>query len=151
MNSVQKLTLAGFLVALDVVDSAFYIPVGASKCMSVQHMVNVTATMAFRARHGVKTVLATSPIRVLLSTGSLWVFSSNMCDALLTRLLFCYRPQIHTAVIREVEKARVLLGADKIIGVSVQTVEQALLAQRSGCGVLYFHKTGCPGVGLDDS
>ena len=35
-----------------------------------------------------------------------------------------------------VEQARVLLGPDKIIGASVQTVEQALLAQNSGADYL---------------
>ena len=102
MNSVQKLTLAGILIALGVVGSAFYIPVGASKCMPVQHMVNVIAAMVLGPWYGVGMAFASSLIRVLLSTGSLLAFPGSMCGALLAGLLFHYRPKIYMAVIGEV-------------------------------------------------
>ena len=41
--SIQKLAISGVLIALAVVLSGFSIPIGASKCFPIQHMVNVIA------------------------------------------------------------------------------------------------------------
>ena len=40
-TNVKKLTVAGVLVAVGVACSTFSIPVGASRCFPIQHMVNV--------------------------------------------------------------------------------------------------------------
>ena len=41
--SIKKTALAGMLVALTVALSGFSIPIGASKCFPIQHLVNVLA------------------------------------------------------------------------------------------------------------
>ena len=44
-RNMKKLTYSGILIALAVVCSAFYIPVGPAKCFPIQHMVNVLAAV----------------------------------------------------------------------------------------------------------
>ena len=40
-ETLKKLAASGMMVALIIVLSGFYIPVGASKCFPVQHMMNI--------------------------------------------------------------------------------------------------------------
>ena len=54
MNSnVKKLTLAGLLIALGVACSTFAIPIGASRCFPIQHMVIVLAAVLLGPAYGV--------------------------------------------------------------------------------------------------
>ena len=88
MNSVQKLTLAGILIALGVVGSAFYIPVGASKCMPVQHMVNILAAVTLGPFWGIGIAFIASLLRNLLALGSLMAFPGSMVGALCCGLVY---------------------------------------------------------------
>ena len=45
MNKTKKLAVSAMLCALTVCLSGFSIPVGASKCFPIQHMVNVLAAV----------------------------------------------------------------------------------------------------------
>ena len=67
--SIKKTALAGMLVALTVALSGFSIPIGASKCFPIQHLVNVLAG-------------------VFLGTGSLLAFPGSMVGAFLGAYLF---------------------------------------------------------------
>lgn len=87
-TNVRKLCIAGVLIAVGVLCSAFYIPVGASKCLPVQHMVNVIAGVFLGPVYAVVMAFATSLIRVLLGTGSFLAFPGSMCGALLCGLLY---------------------------------------------------------------
>ena len=90
MRSVQvrKLVLAALLIAVGVVCSPLSIPVGASKCFPVQHMVNVLAAVMLGPWYGTGMAFITSLIRVLVGTGSLLAFPGSMCGALLCGLLY---------------------------------------------------------------
>ena len=44
-NNLKKMVVAAMFVALAVALSAFSIPVGASRCFPVQHMVNVLSAV----------------------------------------------------------------------------------------------------------
>lgn len=88
MSNTKKLALSGIFVAVGVVCSAFYIPVGVAKIFPVQHFVNVLAAVLLGPVYGVGMAFSTSLIRVLLGTGTLLAFPGSMVGALLSGLLY---------------------------------------------------------------
>ncbi|MBA4686199.1 MAG: energy coupling factor transporter S component ThiW [Candidatus Galacturonibacter soehngenii] len=99
---VKKLALAGVLVAMGVVCSAFYIPIGVAKAFPVQHFVNVIAAVVLGPVYGVGMAFATSLLRNVMGTGSLLAFPGSMCGALLSGLMYRYSKNIYGAVLGEV-------------------------------------------------
>lgn len=85
---VRKLTLAGMLTALAVALSTFSIPIGASKCFPVQHLVNVLAGVFLGPVYSVSMAFCTSLIRNMMGTGTLLAFPGSMVGALLGALLY---------------------------------------------------------------
>lgn len=102
MSKTKKLTMAGILIALGVVCSAFYIPVGASKCFPIQHMVNVLAGVILGPWYAVGMAFITSLIRVLTGTGSLLAFPGSMVGALCCGLLYRYTKLLPLAYLGEI-------------------------------------------------
>lgn len=92
--NVKKLAMAGILIAVGVVCSPFYIPVGASKCFPIQHMVNVLAAVLLGPGYGVAMAFVTSLIRVSIGTGSLLAFPGSMCGALLCGIVYHYTKKL---------------------------------------------------------
>lgn len=88
MKPIQKLTIAGMFIALGVALSTFYIPVGASKCFPIQHMINVLAGVLLGPWYALAMAFATSFIRVIMGTGSLLAFPGSMIGALCCGLLY---------------------------------------------------------------
>lgn len=87
--NVRKLATAGMLIALTVAFSTcFYIPIGASKCFPIQHLVNVMAAVFLGPAYGVGMAFSTSLIRNLMGTGSLLAFPGSMAGAFLAGYLF---------------------------------------------------------------
>ena len=101
-QSVFKLVLAGILVAVAVVASSFSIPVGVTKCLPVQHLVNVLAAVLLGPWYGVIMAFLTSLIRVALSTGSLLAFPGSMCGALLCGLAYRYTGRLVLTYLGEI-------------------------------------------------
>ena len=64
--SIQKLAIAGVLIALAVALSGIYIPIGASKCFPIQHLVNVIAGTILGPWYAVAMAFITSLIRVMI-------------------------------------------------------------------------------------
>ncbi len=93
-TNVKKLALAGILIAVGVVCSPFYIPVGVSKCFPIQHMVNVLAAVFLGPWYGVGMAFITSLIRVAIGTGSFLAFPGSMCGALICGLVFQYSKKL---------------------------------------------------------
>ena len=93
-QNLHKLVLAALLIAVGVACSPFSIPIGASKCFPVQHMVNVLAAVMLGPWYGVAMAFLTSLLRVLLGTGSLLAFPGSMCGALLCGLLYHYKKSL---------------------------------------------------------
>ena len=81
--SIKKTALAGMLVALTVALSGFSIPIGASKCFPIQHLVNVLAGVFLGPVYGVSMAFCVSLIRNILGTGSLLAFPGSMVGAFL--------------------------------------------------------------------
>lgn len=86
--SVKKTALAGMLIALTVALSGFSIPIGASKCFPIQHLVNVLAGIFLGPVYGVSMAFCVSLIRNILGTGSLLAFPGSMAGAFLGAYLF---------------------------------------------------------------
>lgn len=87
-TNIRKLAMAGVLVALSVVCSTFYIPIGASKCFPIQHFVNVLVAVVLGPFYGVAMAFCTSFLRVVLGTGSLLAFPGSMIGALLCGVIY---------------------------------------------------------------
>lgn len=85
---IKKLTVSGMLVALTVSLSGFSIPIGASKCFPIQHLVNVLAGVFLGPAYGVAMAFVSSLIRNLSGTGTLLAFPGSMVGAYLSALLF---------------------------------------------------------------
>lgn len=85
---VKKLVVSGMLTAVAVALSTFSIPIGASRCFPVQHMVNVMAGVFLGPVYSVAIAFCTSLIRNLLGTGSLLAFPGSMVGALLCGLAY---------------------------------------------------------------
>lgn len=98
--SIQKLTLAGVLIALGVVLSTFSIPIGASRCFPIQHMVNVIAGTVLGPWYAAAMAFITSLIRVMMGTGTLLAFPGSMVGALCCGLAFKYLFTKHSFVKR---------------------------------------------------
>ena len=101
-SRIRKMTTAGILIALGVVCSAFYIPVGASKCFPIQHMVNVIAGVLLGPAYACGMAFVTSLLRILMGTGSLLAFPGSMVGALLCGLLYRFTKRLSFAYIGEV-------------------------------------------------
>ncbi len=85
---LKKLVTSALLVAVIIALSSFYIPVGASKCFPIQHMVNVLSAVLLGPGWGVAIAFVASLIRNLMGTGSLMAFPGSMVGALCCGLMF---------------------------------------------------------------
>ena len=102
MTNIKKLSQAGILIALGVVCSTLFIPVGPAKVFPVQHMINVFAAVTLGPAYGVSMAFITSLIRVSIGTGSLLAFPGSMVGALLSGLLYKVTKKTWTAFLGEV-------------------------------------------------
>ena len=105
-----KMAVAGVLIAVCVVCSPLSIPVGASRCFPVQHLVNILAAVLLGPFYGVGRAFVTSLIRVLMGTGTLLAFPGSMCGALLCGLVYKYSKNIPLTCIGELFGTSVLGG-----------------------------------------
>ena len=102
MVNVKKLGVAGMLVAIGVVTSAFNIPIGAAKCFPIQSMINIIAGVFLGPAYAVEAAFATSTLRVLLGTGSILAFPGSMIGALCCGVLYKYSHKLYLAYLGEV-------------------------------------------------
>lgn len=101
MVHIKKLTLAGILIAVGVVCSPFYIPIGVAKCFPIQHFINVIAGVLLGPAYAVSMAFVTSFIRVMMGTGSLLAFPGSMCGALLCGVLYKHTQKTWMAMFGE--------------------------------------------------
>ena len=86
--TMRKTTTAAMLVALTVAMSGFSIPIGASRCYPIQHLVNVVCAVFLGPAYGVMAAFCTSLIRNIMGTRSLLAFPGSMVGALLCGLIY---------------------------------------------------------------
>lgn len=109
-KNLRKLTLAALLVAVAVACAPFSIPVGASKCFPIQHLVNILGGVFLGPWYAVGMAFTTSLIRVLMGTGTLLAFPGSMCGALLCGLAYRYCKKLPLAYAGELFGTSVLGG-----------------------------------------
>ncbi len=101
-TNLKKLVLSAMFAAIAVCLSTFSIPVGASKCFPVQHMVNVLAAVFLGPWYGVGIAFVTSLIRNILGTGSLMAFPGSMVGALACGLMYKYTNKLIPTYVAEI-------------------------------------------------
>ena len=109
-NNTKKLSMAGILCAVAVVGSMFGIPVFGSKCVPVQHMVNILCAVMLGPWYGVGVAFCTGVIRNLLGIGSLMAFPGSMLGALLCGAVYWKTKNIPVTLLAEVFGTAVLGG-----------------------------------------
>lgn len=100
--NIRKLTVAGMMVAVGVVLSTFYIPVGMSKCFPMQHLLNVLSGVFLGPYYALGFAFCTALIRNLMGTGSLLAFPGSMVGAFCCGMLYRYVKKLPAAVAGEV-------------------------------------------------
>ena len=100
--STKKLVAAAMLTAVGVILSAFSIPIGASKCFPIQHLINVIAGVILGPTYAVLAAFCTSLIRNIFGTGSLLAFPGSMIGALLAGIAYSKTKKLYAACISEV-------------------------------------------------
>lgn len=102
MNT-KKLTYSALLTAIGVVSSnLIYIPVGASKCFPVQHLINVMGAVTLGPFYGVAMAFCISLIRNILGTGTLLAFPGSMIGALLAGIIYKHTKKTSLTVLGEI-------------------------------------------------
>ena len=97
-------------VAIIIALSGFYIPVGASKCFPVQHLVNVLSAVLLGPGWGVAIAFCASLIRNLMGTGTLLAFPGSMVGALCCGLAYYFFKNLPITYVSEVVGTGILGG-----------------------------------------
>lgn len=109
-SNIKKLVTSAMMVALIVCLSGFYIPVGASKCFPVQHIMNVLAAVLLGPWWGVGIAFCASLIRNIIGTGTLLAFPGSMFGAFCCGMVFKLTKKYLPTYIAEVLGTGVLGG-----------------------------------------
>lgn len=139
----KKIVVSGMLVALAVSLSSFAIPIGASKCFPIQHLVNVIAAVFLGPVYGVSAAFCTSLIRNLLGTGSLLAFPGSMIGAFLAASLYQHTGKLAAAYGGEIFGTGILGGilcypvATMLMGKEVAVFAYVVpFLMSTGCGTV---------------
>ena len=108
--NLKKLTAAGMMAAIGVCLSAFSIPVGASKCFPIQHLLNVLAGVFLGPGYAAGVAFSASLIRNLMGTGTLLAFPGSMAGAFLCAVLYQKTGKMWTAFAGELAGTGILGG-----------------------------------------
>ena len=120
-----KLAMAGILIAVGVACSPLSIPVGASRCFPVQHLVNILAAVILGPFYGVIMAFLTSLIRVMVGTGTLLAFPGSMCGALICGLVYKYSKNLPLTCIGE------LFGTSVVGGICAYPIATLLMGKEA--------------------
>lgn len=87
-TDVRKLVIAAVLVAVAVAGSMFIIPIGASKCSPVQHLVNIIGGVYLGPWYSLGMAFCASLIRNIFGLGTPLAFPGSMCGAFLCGVMY---------------------------------------------------------------
>lgn len=88
--STKRIALSAVLVAVTVVLSPFYFPVGTTKCYPIQHTINAIAGVILGPWYAALMALATGVIRNILGMGTIYAFPGGIPGALVVGLFYRY-------------------------------------------------------------
>ena len=109
-QNLRKIVLTAVFAAIAVACSPLSIPVGASKCFPVQHLVNILSGVFLGPVYAVAQAFTASLCRVLMGTGTLLAFPGSMIGAFLSGLLYHKLKKLPLAYIGELFGTGVLGG-----------------------------------------
>ncbi len=102
MNT-KKITICAMFIAIGVLlGQVIYIPVGASKCLPIQHTLNVISAVLLGPFYGVINAFCISLLRNFMGTGSILAFPGSMIGALVAGLAYKYTKSTLAAAFGEV-------------------------------------------------
>lgn len=90
------------MVAVGFGLSGFSIPIGASKCFPIQHMVNVLTGVILGPGYAVASAFCISLLRNMAGTGSLLAFPGSMIGAFCCGMIYKYAKNLYLAYAGEV-------------------------------------------------
>ncbi len=109
-QKLRKLVLTAVLAAIAVACSPLSIPVGASKCFPVQHLVNILAGVFLGPWYALAEAFIASLCRNLMGTGTLLAFPGSMIGAFLSGILYKYLKKLPFAYLGELVGTGLLGG-----------------------------------------
>lgn len=124
-STTRSLALAGILIAVGVVCSPLSIPIGASKCFPVQHLVNILSAVILGPLYGVIMAFITSCIRIAIGTGTLLAFPGSMLGALVCGMVYKHSKNIPLTCIGE------LFGTSVVGGLAAYPVAVYLMSKQA--------------------
>lgn len=139
-TTVKKTATAAMLTALTVAMSGFAIPIGASRCYPIQHLVNVVCAVFLGPAYGVMAAFCTSLIRNIMGTGSLLAFPGSMVGAFLCAVLYKKTGSLWLTYLGEIAGTGVLGG---ILCYPVATLIMGREAALFTYVVPFFMSTAC--------
>ena len=89
---VEKLTMAGLLVAAAILLSGVHFPVGPTRCYPFQHTINVLAGALLGPWWAGGVAFVTSLLRNMTGTGTLFAFPGSIPGAILAGVAFRLAP-----------------------------------------------------------
>lgn len=99
----KKLTYSALFTAIGIISgNIIYIPVGASKCFPIQHLINVLSAVLLGPFYGVAIAFCISLMRNILGTGTLLAFPGSMIGAFLAGMVFKYTKKDSLTVLAEI-------------------------------------------------
>lgn len=124
-STTRSLALAGILIAVGVVCSPLSIPIGASKCFPVQHLVNILSAVILGPFYGVIMAFIVSCIRIAIGTGTLLAFPGSMLGALVCGMVYKYSKNIPLTCIGE------LFGTSVVGGLAAYPIAVYLMSRQA--------------------
>lgn len=99
----KNITYSALLTAIGVITgNIIYIPVGASKCFPIQHLINVLSAIILGPFYGVAIAFCISTIRIAMGTGTILAYPGSMIGAFLAGMMFKYTKKDYLTVLAEI-------------------------------------------------
>ena len=124
---LKKLILTAVMAAIAVACSPLSIPVGASKCFPVQHLVNILTAVFLGPWYALAQAFTASLCRNLMGTGTLLAFPGSMIGAFLSGILYKWLKKLPFAYIGELVGTGLLGGMTAFLVATLAMGKEAAL------------------------
>lgn len=88
MSTTKRIALCGIFVAIGILGSFIYIPIGVVKCFPIQHMINVLSAIILGPMYAVITAFSISFLRNILGVGTIFAYTGSMIGAFLAGIIY---------------------------------------------------------------
>ncbi len=101
VSHTRNIALSVVLMAVAIVLSPLYFPVGTTKCFPAQHMVNAIAGVLLGPWYAASMALATGIMRNMLGLGTIYAFPGGIPGALVVGLFHRYVKHVDLTALTE--------------------------------------------------